>query len=188
MTDQLDLFSSDYSEQWVFETLFTALKDTLQLNNAGENCIAVSEGKEYASVHFLKNDSFDPQKPAKKLLVFRICCRGGQRYISISDAFTHLVPQSIAMRIVPNKKGDGYSNYEFNCTTEDIMTFVPTLTAILDAVIDTIPHEFDCCSRFEECSNEKRCINPNTARAITCGYRKIMKRGRIYYGKNRNIG
>jgi len=57
----------------------------------------------------------------------------------------------------------------------------------MECVIDAIPKQFDCCSRYEECSNAKRCIHPNPETALICGYRKIMKKGRIYYGKNKNI-
>ncbi len=47
--------------------------------------------------------------------------------------------------------------------------------------------EFDCCSRYEQCSDAKTCIHPDKQRALLCGYRKKLEKGIIFYGKNRNI-
>lgn len=51
-----------------------------------------------------------------------------------------------------------------------------------------LPKLFDCCSRYMECSNSKQCTNPDMDHALGCGYRRIMRTGKIFYGKNRNIG
>lgn len=47
--------------------------------------------------------------------------------------------------------------------------------------------ELDCCSRFLECSDALECVNPCKSRGIVCGYRKKLKKGIVFYGKNRNI-
>ncbi len=58
---------------------------------------------------------------------------------------------------------------------------------------------FDCCSHYLECSDLKRCVyefqnlprvNPdedNIMFAGQCSYRQRLKKGIIYFGKNRNI-
>lgn len=43
---------------------------------------------------------------------------------------------------------------------------------------------FDCCSRYEECSNAGHCIHTNTMFAMQCTYRRKLHAGLIYYGKN----
>lgn len=46
---------------------------------------------------------------------------------------------------------------------------------------------FACCTRYEECSNEKKCIHPNQLYSTACAYRKNLESGKIFYGKNKNI-
>lgn len=185
--EQLDLFSTIPTEEWVFELLKPALEETLSQNNAGTENIDITRGKQYSSVSFIKYDTYDPSKLPKKHMVFRICCRDSQYYFGISDAYATYIPSDYASLITKVGKTDGYRNYEFIPTPDGITKFFPLLSAILDAVIDSIPKEFDCCSRYEECSNRKRCIHPKPAMAISCGYRKIMKNGRIFYCTNQNI-
>lgn len=47
--------------------------------------------------------------------------------------------------------------------------------------------KFGCCSRYEECSDEKRCTHPDIKFAAGCYYRTNLEEGRIFYGRNRNI-
>ena len=57
----------------------------------------------------------------------------------------------------------------------------------MQVVIDRMPVEFDCCSRYLECSDAKSCTHPDKEFSLKCGYRKILKSGRIFYGRNRNV-
>lgn len=66
-------------------------------------------------------------------------------------------------------------------------SYTDELIKRVEDVCDQFPKEFDCCSRFEKCSDEKHCIHPDKSFALGCGYRKILNSGRIFYGKNRNI-
>ena len=61
------------------------------------------------------------------------------------------------------------------------------LAQVTQNFIDKLPKEFDCCSRYVECSNAKHCIHPDGDFSLKCGYRKILQSGKIYYGANRNI-
>ena len=47
---------------------------------------------------------------------------------------------------------------------------------------------FSCCSRFEKCSDEMKCIHPDLKYAKRCIYRTHLENNRIFYGKNRNVG
>lgn len=40
---------------------------------------------------------------------------------------------------------------------------------------------FACCSRYEACSEAKKCIHPNLLYAKACQYRKNLEEGRIFY-------
>lgn len=46
---------------------------------------------------------------------------------------------------------------------------------------------FGCCSRYLECSDKRRCIQPDRELARDCKYKRHLEEGRIFYGKNRNI-
>lgn len=47
---------------------------------------------------------------------------------------------------------------------------------------------FGCCSSFIECSDAKKCIHPNKLYSTACMYRENLEKGKIFYGKNKNIG
>ena len=46
---------------------------------------------------------------------------------------------------------------------------------------------FGCCSRFEECSDNLKCTNPDKKMAKGCQYKNNLEQGKIFYGKNKNI-
>lgn len=46
---------------------------------------------------------------------------------------------------------------------------------------------FACCSRYVECSDAKKCTNPNFMMALSCAYKKNFEAGRVFYGKNKTI-
>jgi hypothetical protein len=52
---------------------------------------------------------------------------------------------------------------------------------------DSASDVFGCCSRYEECSNEKLCVHPEKEMARGCMYKINLDNGRIFYGANRNI-
>lgn len=68
-------------------------------------------------------------------------------------------------------------------------------TAILDGLQKIFFHcytllpenNFGCCSRFNECSDYKKCVHKNKLFAYGCLYRRNLESGKIFYGKNRNI-
>lgn len=175
MMDQLDFLASIPTEEWIFETLRSSLLDTVIENNANPDNLFIKKGKNYSSVWFSKQ------------LAFRICCRDDCRYFGVSVNFAQNIPAEIATTLTTVGKTDGFYNFEFSPTAEGVSFFSSFLCTILDQAIDSTPKEFDCCSRYEECSNARKCTNPSPDLAVACGYRKIMKSGRIFYGPNRNI-
>ncbi len=50
-----------------------------------------------------------------------------------------------------------------------------------------MPHQFSCCHRYMECSNAKRCTDPDTEHALGCEYRRNLQKGIIFFGVNRNV-
>lgn len=47
--------------------------------------------------------------------------------------------------------------------------------------------DFGCCSRYVECSDNKKCINTDIKLRLGCLYKKNLDKNKIFYGKNKNI-
>ena len=173
--EQLDFFSPTLTEDQVYNLLLDSLSSVISQNNVSHDKLIRKDGKAYSSVWY------DTQ------MAFRICCRDNHHYFSVSNLYTSNAPTELHKYVTKDGRYDGFTNFEFVPDTDGVMRFSTFLSSTLDMAIDSIAKEFDCCSRFEECSNVMHCTNPNVAIATGCGYRKIMKKGRIFYGKNRNI-
>lgn len=135
---------------------------------------------------------FRPTKPVDgytsvlygSLLIFRIKLRRGQHYISVPTLFKDIIPDNFPSKQLKSDPqfirllvGDEYP-------AEAYTTFLSKITG---ETINRYPKEWDCCSRYLECSDAKACVHPDKLFALGCGYRKILQSGKIYYGKNRNI-
>lgn len=118
------------------------------------------------------------------LTAFRLRIRGKQHYISIPLSLADLIPAD-----TPNKKPAKNEKYYRVLITDEhpFESYIPFLVSVVSETVNRYPKEWDCCSRYLECSNAKTCVHPDKAFALGCGYRKILSAGRIFYGENRNI-
>ncbi len=80
---------------------------------------------------------------------------------------------------------NGMVKYLVSGKDQAIKDFANCIAESLDCIISTYPKDYDCCSRYEECSDAKHCIHPDRKFALGCHYRRVLKSGRIFYGKNR---
>lgn len=115
---------------------------------------------------------------------FRLRLRGKQHYISLPTVFSDLVPENF-----PSKQTKSDTKYLrlLIDAQHPIESYTDFLVQIAGATVDRYPKEWDCCSRYAACSDAKTCIHPDKTFALSCGYRRILNSGRIFYGKNRNI-
>lgn len=139
--------------------------------NIHSNKFRLREGVGYSSVYY------------GNYLVMQLKIRGKSRYISVPKAWLPDLPPEI--KWTERKSGNGRIRLAIGDSFDTSMNQLGT--PIIRAAILHIPKEFDCCSRFEKCSDAKKCIHPDPEFAMLCGYRKILASGRIFYGKNRNI-
>ena len=118
------------------------------------------------------------------LTAFRIKIRGKQHYISIPLSLADLIPVD-----APSKKPTNSEKYYRVLITDEhsAESYIPFLVNVVSETVNRYPKEWDCCSRYLECSDAKTCVHPDKAFALGCGYRKILSSGRIFYGSNRNI-
>lgn len=116
--------------------------------------------------------------------VSRLHLRGKTHYISVPDILSDLIPPG-----TPIKKVKSEVKYT-RILVDDLHpvdSYTDLLIALVGKSIERFPKEWDCCSRYEACSDAKKCVQPDPSFALGCGYRRILNSGKIYYGKNRNI-
>ena len=167
--DQLNLLQT--SEEKAYESIKPSLVEVLEDNGLDESYLTFEVRKNYHSVLF-KGSSVIVRfasKPSASLSVSTPTLSASKGFSSMAD-----------------ERGAAYTKIPL-ATWEDIQKHTFMLQEILQLIIDRIPKEFDCCSRYKECSDAMRCIHPDKDCALLCGYRKILRSGRIFYGKNRNI-
>lgn len=183
----MDLFETAMTEQDVFEILLPSLKDGLKHSNAGPDNVILEARKQYAACCYTKADPYNSTVPAVSTLAFRICCRADKHYFGVSRAYLRDIPAAISARVIPARSSDGFANFDFTPTPSGVLEYADFLAGVLDNLTYSLPSEFDCCSRFSECSDAMQCIHPVPAVATSCSYRKVLRSGRVYYGDNRNI-
>lgn len=78
----------------------------------------------------------------------------------------------------------------------DIIRLISYIQTLCEKVIDTVASEdaIACCSRYVECSDAKKCLvvdrpdYPQIWRQyFSCYYKRNLRQGKIFYGKNKNI-
>ncbi len=134
--------------------------------------IRMETGKDYSSVYW------------HGALAFRFRIRKRTNYISVPIASKGAV-EDLAPKDQQSKAGDDFWRVNLQGTTaEDCGA---ALAGVIRDTINRQPKEWDCCSRYMECSNAGKCVHPDRVFALGCGYRKILASGKIYYGNNRNV-
>lgn len=162
---------SHEKEQTVYEKILPALREAAENAGGSGETITIKHGKYYSSIRF------------GTLLAFRICLRE-DKYIEIPVDLKDKIPQLS----VPAKQKKVAGNYwRVYWSATDIINNATALAEIMKATVDRTPKEWDCCSRYMECSNAKTCVHPDKKAALSCGYRRILNAGKVFYGKNRNV-
>lgn len=174
MCDQLSLDLSpaaQWTEASFFESIEGDLKAAVEATGADPELLVFNNLKTYSSVMY---NSFT---------CFRIKLRGKQHYISFPALFRDLATDFDSLKREPDGKYYRVSVDE----NHPVMDYKQFLCKIAGETINRFPKEWDCCSRYEACSDAGHCIHPDKTFSLGCGYRKILNSGRIFYGKNRNV-
>ena len=165
-------------EERAFQLLKPALENTLVKDNLSSKSIffraGSAEKSQYSSVYLFNEGC----------IFCRICFRGKQHYLSVPSAYESLIPDGIKFKTLSSDPS--YCRISLD-SVDDVLLYKDILCEILAGQIDTFPTEFGCCSRYEACSDALKCIHPDSDMAIKCAYRKNLKKGKVFYGKNKNI-
>lgn len=168
----------EYQEVTFLESLLSDLKSAVSDHGGKSESLICKSTKSDTSGNGYTVVSFE------NLTAFRLRLRGTQHYISIPSVFSDLIPDSY-----PKKQLASESKYirVLIDKAHPIESYRKFLIQITSETVNRYPKEWDCCSRYLECSDAKTCVHPDKSFALGCGYRKILNTGRIFYGKNRNI-
>ena len=153
------------------EDLFPRLKKAAESRNAKPEDITYKVLAQYSSVKF------------RSSLICKVKMRGKKWYLSIPGRLREVIPQETETTISASE--GSFLRIDFHSLSSDEIASLIERAALL--AIELVPKEFDCCSRFEACCNAKVCVHPDPTFSMLCGYRKILKSGRVFWGENRNI-
>lgn len=80
-----------------------------------------------------------------------------------------------------------YMHVIFPADHSELVNYIKKNTKYACTNYSSKASSFGCCSRFNDCSDAKKCIHVNKLYSKACIYRQNLEAGKIYYGKNRNI-
>lgn len=177
MCEQMSLTETDFTgkaakEQQFLTAIFPDLRQTIESTGADPD--------------LLKNDALQAYSVVAyhTFTCFRLKLRGKTHFIGLPSMFKDMIPEDMTYTIP--KSDSQYYRLPVDAD-HPIESYTAFLNAVVKETINRFPKEWDCCSRYEACSDAKHCIHPDKTFALGCGYRKILNSGRIFYGKNRNI-
>lgn len=175
MSDQLSItgFEPPYAKELTaYQEIFPQLSEAAASIGGTSKDIAIKHGKSYSSVRY------------SSVLAFRIRLRDRANYLEVP-----LESREAVAGLAPLEKQREAASGFWRVYLEKMSAVdcASSLAKVLQDAINRLPKEWDCCSRYMECSDAKRCVHPDPAFALGCGYRKILASGKIYYGTNRNV-
>lgn len=159
-------------ELTAYNSILPQLRAAAQEMGANIADIKIIHNQDYSSVWY------------GSLLAFRLRLRKNTRYIEVPLDSRGAV-QELAPLSAQKEMSGGF--WRVSLGAESVREHADALVKVLQNAIDRMPKDWDCCSRYMECSNAKRCVHPDPSIGLKCGYRKILASGRIFYGENRNI-
>lgn len=114
--------------------------------------------------------------------------RKGYYAASFNDAVFARIPKLKKLKRVEilspcSSTDESFKGYEVS-SWADLANYSAEFVSALQAVIDRVPKGFSCCSRYVECSDLRACCHPDYDMRAQCFYRKVLKSGRVFYGKN----
>lgn len=79
---------------------------------------------------------------------------------------------------------DGFYRVDFDLCTKAKDQWASIFPLFINNALNV--DAFACCSKYIECSDAKKCVHSDYARAISCQYRKNLEAGNLFYGVNQN--
>lgn len=170
--EQISMFDTKKQETEFFEILKKLFKE-----NREDASLTISERKQYHKISFNNLPAAD----------IRVCFNCKQPHFAVSPYNIELIKELDIKYYQSNSKGNTWL-YIHIASPKDIENYKELLLAIYDKrMLESASDSFDCCSRYQECSDAKECVNPYEEINLKCNYRLKLKNNTILYGKNRNV-
>ncbi len=141
------------------------------------------------------NDSLDFELSIKNLkgnrtsysfygnVAFWYTCIKSGAYIEFPERFEKFISSEISVQ----RRNNGV----LRVSLSDNPAFESEYSKIIDSIYEYCrenrAYEFDCCSRYQECSDARKCVNPNRELMLKCRYCAKLEKNIVFYGENRNI-
>lgn len=180
MSDQFVLsgFEPPYAKELAaFQEILPQLEEMASSIGGMAQSIEIKHGKTYSSIWY-------SSVLYGSVLAFRLKLRDAARYIEVPVGSKGTVADIAPLDAQKDVAG-GF--WRVNLGEKPVADCAIPLGRALQDAINRLPKSWDCCSRYMECSNAKRCVHPDPSFALGCGYRRILASGKIYYGENRNV-
>lgn len=161
-------------EYRIYQLLYPVISAVLDRNFISREFLQLKPANQYSSVLL------------QSVLICRICFRNKRKYIAVRNSALKLAALPAGFT-EEQKNADGEFCRLIFDTESDAKQLEEIVSEATQLTADSIPHDFDCCSHYIECSDAKRCVHPNSGFALDCGYRKKLAHGFIFYGQNRTI-
>ena len=176
--EQIDMFSQQKQSQERAEKIFyqeeilPLFRKIQEERSISMDDVHFKECASYYSLYF------------KTFLAFQLKLGKSKSYIAAPSSIVKELPPDESYYQIPSNRDFTRIPLESAHLSE---AQLDAIHGIILSTIDRCQKEFDCCSRYEACSDAKHCIHPDRKFSIGCGYRKILESGIVFYGKNRNI-
>ncbi len=130
---------------------------------------------------------------AKSFLCAKIKLTRKARYIVIRtkniDYFTDFIKSQNAQVSAEDQLAEETKEWSRIPITSlnDVLSLTEPLSIVFMLVLSELGGEhFGCCARYEQCSDERKCVNPDFFLSLACAYKHHIEAGHIFYGKNKN--
>lgn len=92
---------------------------------------------------------------------------------------------NVTRDIAPDEINEKNGNVVFYI--KDLNQLLSLHDIFVDIFEDSTQKDFSCCSRYMECSDAIKCVQPLSEIYLHCSYRQKIRCGKVFLGKNRNI-
>ena len=168
MSEQISIFD-DSPESSSFEGwLQGILYGVLDRNTTEHKHLAIRKNKGYRSVLYRNGIVFTYNFTAKK------------NWVKFPTRYARHLPEKNKLG-AETKQGGIVIKLAGEDRAKDLEA---AYCAALDEAIDNGARSYSCCSRYQECSDAGRCVNPYPDIAIECRYKINLKHGRNFYRKD----
>ena len=160
------------------QIIYNVFEKILIDNGCYTNLISLSENKDDYSIKLSNN------------VIFKIKIKTGLTQISFKKLYLKPYQDINQEKYIIDEISakSSFVRFEISSIKDLDERFVFLSLLIYNSIISEIGSErFGCCSRYLECSDLKRCTNPNIILSLGCQYKKNLEKGIIFYGMNANI-